>query len=266
MQLVYLALWCVGLWPLLRAWWSNRRTSLLHALNWVGAAWVAWGIALVFMAPLQSGMEPGRYLALCFSGAAGVAFLGARFPQVGAWNFVVLGLLAVLVLPLLENRILGMPVLGPLRIIFLAATLAVAVLNYLPTRFWPAAALWTLACAGEMTLLFASKPDLVRSAPALHLLCLAIPWAAFICERTRAKPTAQFDAMWREFRDHWGLFWAQRVREQFNRSAHHAGWPVHLYWQGLALLQTGLPSETTQDEIIATLKALLKRFRGEDHA
>jgi hypothetical protein len=263
MRYLYLALWLLGFWPLLCAWWINRRTSLLHALNWALAAWVAWGMALSLGAPHLLGLDPGRYLALCLTGAAGVAVLGARQPQAVAWNFVVLGLLAVLVLPLLESHILGQPSLGPLRTFFLGATLAVCLLNYLPTRFCPAVLLWALACAGEMTLLVAADTDLLaRLAPAIHGLVLAIPWLAFLCEKTRPTPLSQFDGLWLEFRDHWGLFWAQRVRDQFNRAAVHAGWPAHLYWQGLALLQTGLPAEQTQDEMIAILRALLKRFRA----
>jgi hypothetical protein len=39
-----------------------------------------------------------RYLALCLTGCVGVAVLGARRPGVGAWDFVLLGLLAVLLL------------------------------------------------------------------------------------------------------------------------------------------------------------------------
>ena len=32
------------------------------------------------------------------------------------------------------------------------------------------------------------------------------------------------------FRDSWGLMWSQRFREQFNRAAENAGWPITLRW------------------------------------
>lgn len=261
MQVVYTALWCLGCVPLFRAWWLHRRTSLLHALNWTLAAWAAWGVSLLIGEPHELGMDARRYVALCVTVAAGVAVLCARFPQAGAWNFVVLGLLAVLLLPLLENHLLRMLSLGPLRILFLGATLAVGLLNYLPTRFFAAVLNLSIACAGELALVFSQSHHVGRFAPIIHSLLLISPWIAFGCKRFRARPVAQFDELWRDFRDERGLFWAQRVREQFNRSAAHAGWPVHLYWQGLALLQTGLPAEDTIDEMIETLKALLKRFQ-----
>src|SRR5438105_15538460 len=92
-----------GLYPLGRAWVANRHSSLAHALAWAGAAWVAWGMALVLAADPGPGLWVARYLALCLPGCAGVAVLGARQPGVRAWNFVVLGLLAGLVLPLAES-------------------------------------------------------------------------------------------------------------------------------------------------------------------
>src|SRR5580704_14943166 len=92
--LIYLT----SVYPLALAWWSNRRTTLVHALSWALAAWTCWcGLFL------QEGREAGRYLALCLTGCAGIAVLGARRPIVGAWNFVLVGLLAVLLLPLGEQ-------------------------------------------------------------------------------------------------------------------------------------------------------------------
>ena len=32
-----------GVYPLGRAWLTNRQTSLVHALTWAALAWVAWG-------------------------------------------------------------------------------------------------------------------------------------------------------------------------------------------------------------------------------
>src|SRR5262249_23872442 len=94
-----------GAYPLWRAWLANRNTSLLHAVTWAGAAWVAWGgMILVGMETGPSiDLRPGTYLALCLTGCAGVAVLGARRPGVGAWNFVLFGLLAVMLLPLAER-------------------------------------------------------------------------------------------------------------------------------------------------------------------
>src|SRR5439155_7670139 len=157
MPALFLALFLIGFYPLLRAWWANRQTSLFQALNWVLAAWLAWILTVLFSDPSGAArpLDPTRYLALCLTGCAGVAVLGARRPHVGAWNFVVLGLLAVMLLPLLETVIAGAPSLDLLRVLFLSATLAVGVLNYLPTRLAPAVVLVALGCAGETVLLVA---------------------------------------------------------------------------------------------------------------
>ena len=45
---------------------------------------------------------------------------------------------------------------------------------------------------------------------------------------------AGLDGLWFWFRDHWGVVWALRNQERFNRTAELAGWPVRLTWYGLA--------------------------------
>src|SRR5262245_5004120 len=115
-----------GAYPLWRCWMKHHATSLRHAVLWLFGAWLAWaGVALRVIGP---GSEPARYLALSFTACAVVAVLGARRPGVAAWNFVVLGLLAVLLLPLAESVVTGEPPLNGLRTFFLAATLGVGVL------------------------------------------------------------------------------------------------------------------------------------------
>src|SRR5262245_26736618 len=104
-----------GLWPLLRAGRANRATSLQHVLAWTSAAWLAWGLVPWLEGEQQQAM---RYFALCMSSCVGVAVLGARRPIVGAWNFVLLGLLAVLLLPWLENLVLTTALFDPVRLAF----------------------------------------------------------------------------------------------------------------------------------------------------
>jgi hypothetical protein len=193
--------------------------------------------------------------------------LGARRPGVGAWNFVLLGLLAVLLLPLAEG--LGGLHLSWPRVLFLAGTLAVGVLNYLPTRLGPAALLLALGCGLELASVLPPDmvPDGLRPAlPAGGLLLALSPWAAYTAGRGRPRPAAEFDRLWLGFRDRFGLVWGQRLREQFNRSAAHAGWPVVLRWTGLRLKPgAALPRPDVQEEILATLRALLKRFGPEEN-
>ncbi len=260
MQRLCWAVFLIGAYPLWRAWRANRYTSLCHAVAWAGAAWVAWG-GMILVAVASGGTcetGPAGYLALCLTGCAGVAVLGARRPGVGAWNFVIIGLLAVMLLPLAENILAQAASLDPLRIVFLAGTVAVVVLNYLPTRLASAGLLLGAGCALEI-LRLAGQGD---AAPFLSWWLLAlVPWAGQAAWWLRPVPPSEFDAVWLDFRDRFGFLWGQRVREQFNRSAANAGWPVILRWQGLRLFPgKALPDSATQETMVATLRALLKRF------
>ena len=134
-----------GFYPLARAVLANRTTTLRPALAWAAAAQAAWVATAVDPESLAL-----PYLALCLSGCAGVAVLGARRPGAGAWNFVVGGLLAVLLLPVASG--LGTPRLEPAHLIFSGATLTVVLLNYLPTRPGVAAPLAGAAFALESSL------------------------------------------------------------------------------------------------------------------
>lgn len=251
-------------WPLARALWANRRTTLFQAVLWAAGAWAAW--LLVFVgAALDYAVEAafGRYLALALTGCAGVAVLGARRPGVGPWNFVVCGLLMVLLLPVAEG--LGQPRLDLPPLLFLGATLAVGLLNYLPTRLGPAALLLAVGCGLEFALLVKGEPG--ASAPGECLaagLCLALSaWLGLLLLRRKlAGDDEDFGALWLDFRDRFGVVWGLRVREQFNRAAANAGWPVTLQWHGLAVNEGATPPP--QKELAEKLRALLKRFGPEE--
>jgi hypothetical protein len=264
MVLALLPLFLAGLYPLARAWWANRDTTLLHALNWAITAWVAWMFALIFTEG-DSGatrLDPARYLALCLTGCAGIAVLGARRPHVVAWNFVVLGLLAVMLLPLIEGLVARVASLDALRTFFLGSTLAVGFLNYLPTRLGLPAVLLALGCGAHMVVLIAPRA-LPAGFPASFVAYLAValvPWLALASWLRQPPAPHEFDRMWLAFRNRYGLLWAQRVREQFNRSALNAGWPFYLAWSGLRRLVISGPDDVKPEELLNTLHALLKRF------
>jgi hypothetical protein len=93
--------------------------------------------------------------------------------------------------------------------------------------------------------------------PLTSSLSLALaPWAAYVAARRKRAAASDFDRIWLDFRDRFGVVWGQQVREQFNRSAVHAGWSVHLSWSGLVV--AAAPGQDL--EMVATLHALLKRF------
>jgi hypothetical protein len=257
--LIFLA----GAYPLWRACQANRNTSLFHALSWASAAWIAWGGAMfVALDAGQAETDPrATYPALCLTGCAAVAVLGARRPGVAAWNFVVIGLLAVMLLPLVENIFIQKPLLDPMRALFLGVTIAVGVMNFIPTRLAPAALL--IGSAAAIHLLILAGEAERGTELAWWFLALA-PWATYFGWLLQPPPDSEFDRSWLNFRDRFGFLWAQRTRDQFNRSAANAGWPVVLRWQGLRVTPGATsPDPTVQSAIAETLKSLLKRF-GDD--
>jgi hypothetical protein len=261
------AILVTGAYPLGRAWWVCRRTTLVHAVAWAVAAWAAW-TGTVLLAWLQPATDPllARYFALCLTGCAALAVLGARRPGVGAWNFVIGVLLAVLLLPVARG--MGSVRLEWHYLFLLAGTLAVGVLNYLPTRLGPAALLLGVGCAIELVNVLPreSVPDSIeRMLPVGWMLLALGPWAAVLQVQPRPLPPAEFEQLWLAFRDRFGLVWGQRLREQFNRAAANAGWPVVLRWTGLRIRPgEDVPGPAVREEIVATLRALLKRFSLED--
>jgi hypothetical protein len=268
MQLLHGLIFLSGAYPLWLAWRGNRRTTLLQALNWALAAGVAWLGAVALGGP-EAGparRETVRYLALCVTGCAGVAVLGARRPGVGAWNFVLLGLLAVLLLPLVQGLLLGSHALDTVRLLFLGAALGVGVLNYLPTRLGPAALLMAAGCGWEILALARAPAGLSVGPFEPGWLCLGLaPWAGLLGWRTAPTPRSEFDRLWLDFRNRFGLVWGQRLREQFNNAAANAGWTVTLAWQGLLRLAGGVAQQPEEQEaILATLRALLRRFGPEE--
>jgi hypothetical protein len=251
MEMATAVLLLTGAYPLGRAWLANRRTSLIHALSWAALAWLAWGGVLFAIVYGVGELIAARYGALCLTGCAGVAVLGARRPGVGAWNFVALGLLVVLLLPLAEG--FGRLSFTPPRLLFLAATLAVGFLNYLPTRLAPAALLAATGCGIELGSLAGLWDGQIVGVGRLALA--AAPWAAWLMVQIRTQPTSEFDRTWLRFRDGFGGLWAQRMREQFNRAAANAGLIGRLGWGGLHAAP-GAEGE----QLLAILRALLKRF------
>ena len=263
MRMALVGLMGAGLLPLLVALRANRATSLAHALVWTLVAWLSWA-AVFLLSDLSSELNPWRFCALALTGAAGVAVLGARRPYVLAWNFVVLGLLAVILLPLVESLVIGIDPIDTLRIFFLTATIGVGICNYLPTRLGPAALVLAAACAGQIVVLFApSWLNGMEQAALFDGTLASVPWIAWLGFWRRRPALSEFDRLWLSFRDRWGLLWSQRVREQFNQAAQNAGWPVLLYWQGLVMNKTTL-TPVDENKLVETLRAVLQRFIEAD--
>jgi hypothetical protein len=240
--------------PVLLAWQGCRGWTLRQALLWAWGAWSAW--VLAGSLPVL-GVEESRlasWLALCLTACTGVAVLGARKPGAGVWHFVVFGLLAALLRPVLEG--LGELRLEAAHLVFLGVVLLVGVVNYLPTRMGPAVLALGVGCGLELAGL--GGVALPREAVlAGRWLLVGSPWLGLLLLTRKTVSATLFDEVWLSFRDRYGLVWGQRSREQFNRSAANAGWPLVLGWSGL-VRTGGEPPDPVR--VLAVSRAVLKRF------
>jgi hypothetical protein len=221
---------------------ANRSTSLLSAAWWSILAWLGWLLAV------SAGWMPFIYLALCLTGCTGVAVLGARRPGAGAWNFVVVGLLVVLMLPIAEAGAADAPVQpGTMRTVFLTSLIGISVINYIPTRLIGGALLLAAGCTVFLSSLCggAARADLAGWCAGLG------PWAAWAGLYVKRRPAAAHDALWMRFRDRYGLIWGLRLREQFDAAALNAGLACRLKWWGVR------PKDPAAYDLLA---ALVKRF------
>jgi hypothetical protein len=228
-------------WPLVAGARANRTTSLIHATAWAIIAWVGWMLAAA------TGSCDTAYLGLALSACAGVAVFGARRPGAAAWNFVVVGLLVVLALPMGQAAALGTTVhSSTILSVFLATLIGLTVVNFLPTWLGIGAALFAVGCGIALH-------DSSTTAPGSPVAscCLGLaPWAAWAGLAIGGHARSA-DRRWLTFRDRYGLVWALRVREQFNRAAENAGMASRLEWKGIR------PPDAAADEMLA---ALTKRF------
>ena len=262
---IFITAGLLGLLSTLIYLWRNwRNSSLGYVFLW---AFLAAGVnvttALVgmfAMVPL-----PGRYLALLFALTVPVAVLGAREPGTTAWNFVVVGFLAIGLLPVLQQpwhspewRLDG--VYSALMVVILVGSW----LNYLPTRLGIVASALTWAMGWQLAALcvIEKRPQLLALADGctsigVLLAALTTLLQVRLARKGRSADIApspdgigslsldrqpdaipavqRFNSTWRGLRDGWGLIWAWRIRELVESSARHAQLPGEFRWSGLHL-------------------------------
>ncbi len=265
--LVTLAL---SLEPLIRAKRGARGTALGAATVWsmmaVGLGAIAEALALTER--VDTGLPWAghfTYLTTLATLAALISVLNARTPGGGAWAVLMALLILVFLIPWMENAGLRRSTHALARLslsspwtIFYGLLVLAGVTNYLPTRFGPAAA-W-LGLGFGLEFLGLTRTEWSPSTRAL--IWIAVPWTlaaaiatAELCGRFVPVASSSMDAIWFWFRDHWGVVWALRVMERFNRSAEMAKWPVRLTWHGSTVTAASVPAAAE-----TTLKGLLRRF------
>ncbi len=263
--------------PFREAWRAARGTALRPALVWaaLGLAFLLCASGLALGEPIAGG-RPGAgrltYISVVCWLAAFVSVLNARVPGSRVWAGLMALLVLIFLIPWLESslRMRRAEELVQLRLdspwtLFYGFMVVVGVTNYLPTRF-------ALAAVGFAVTFFLEYLGLTRlNWPPAHraLLWSWVAWTSVLSVwtarwRSDHGPAAcvPFERLWFWFRDAWGVVWALRIQERFNRTAELKGWRVRLSWFGLA--ESG-PAERdgkviVPDEAIADFRSLVRRF------
>jgi hypothetical protein len=73
------------------------------------------------------------------------------------------------------------------------------------------------------------------------------------------------DRVWHDFRDQFGIVWAQRVRERINERSTLENWPVRLERDGFVAQTDGAGNDVAAADprVDHTLRWLLRRFVDE---
>jgi len=266
-----------------------RRTTLLAPIVWALVSLLI--IATVeCVAALQSEPVPETWLSVLLFAAASsslcpvMAVLGAKRPQHRAWQWVVLTLWLIVLLPALQQMLIptGPAVtLFALWRVFLGGLICLTLLNYLPTRFWLAA---IFSAVGQMLLMVEFLlPDAPFAGRWMVPAGLGFQLAAAAVVLLKAAPSNGSDASsqsgfpasdvtrrvtsrWLSFRDAYGAFWALRIMQRVNQTAEICAWPVRLEWSGLvpypaATIDT--LSDELEQELGKTFDTLMRRFEAQ---
>jgi hypothetical protein len=262
-----------------------RGTTLSAPALWAIAA--AFGVAVVeaSLAWREQAVDPMSASLWRYAAAAGtfcplMGVLGAKRPQDRGWQWVVLSLWVILLVPAMQAVAARsghrLELYGAWRLL-LAALIAMGLLNYLPTRIALAAMLFAI---GQSLLL---GPYLVSINASEHgwrivglALILAAAAAAVVIARRRigvravggeSPSIARSNARWFAFRDGWGALWGLRVMQRVNQTAELSGWPVRLeWWDGFAPVIDEPLDPQIAAHIQQTLDSLLRRFERLDAA
>ncbi len=260
--------------PMARAWRAASGSALRPALAWAAIALGLAGLSQVVA--LTEPFETGRplagqvvYLATLATFAALISVLNARSPGGGAWAILMALLVVVFLVPWLEGAGLVREGGGWDRLrltapwtIFYGLLVIAGVTNFLPTRL-AATAVW-IGVGFVAEYLGLTRADWSHAARGRVWtavpLCLALAaWFADV-ETLRPSPSPPgFGRLWAWFRDGWGVVWALRVQERFNRAAESSGWTIRLTWHGAVSTENDDPPPIPP-EAEATLAGLLRRF------
>lgn len=249
---------------------SLRPTTLRGSWRWAIVACLGWAAVAVLTRVTNSPgpLDRAWYAAAVVTLIPFVHVLGARRPVSRSWNgFVVLPMLAVLGLPLVTSG----PWTGPFEIDLppLLGFLLVLVMgtgNYFGTRYTLPTLL--LACGLAVAVVAGStvRPEWFPTIPTSRTIAVGSFAIALLSagRRSTGAPATgdsaadRLDALWREFRDLFGIVWAKRVMDRVNESLAAADCKSRLDLDGIRWTD---PDPATATKVVEeTFAWLLKRF------
>jgi hypothetical protein len=201
-----------------------------------------------------------------------MAVLGAKRPQDRGWQWIVLSLWIVLLVPAGQAwaAASGAQLHLPLAWSFMLLTLGVGgYLNHTFTRWAPTALAYTVTQACLLVPWTGGSGDRYFSAPwALVIVAAWQTWTRHPSDKIRSgEALTSFNQRWLAFRDGWGSFWGLRVKNRVNETASLSNWPVRLEWSGFVANDRGAPPEIDQRvaaQIQQAMDSLLWRFERID--
>jgi hypothetical protein len=254
-----------------RAFFRLRGTTLAAPAAWAVAAALALAAVDVVLAGSGSlersfAASLARYAAAAATCCPLMAVLGAKRPQDRGWQWVVLTLWIVLLVPAGQAwmaRAGGqLQLTAPWRIL-LWALISMGLLNYLLTRHAAPAVLVAIGQIGLLSEFMLDEPPDRQSVLRLVGVAALLAAAAIagIPTRRRRDPLTR---RWLAIRDGWGAFWGLRVLNRVNETATQLHWPVRLEWSGFVANDGGDSVAPIDDRLAGqigqVMDSLLRRF------
>ncbi|MCA9026224.1 MAG: hypothetical protein KDA86_13540 [Planctomycetaceae bacterium] len=250
-----------------------RLTTLVIAWRWALGATLVWMFALSwsFAAPDREALQDLLWYAVSLiSLCPGIAVLGARRPGSAAWTwFVVLPMLAVLGWPMLtvlggDNRVASVQLEIP-QLIGFVLVLLMGSGNYIGTKFWSSSCMYAVAVCLLVAPLSTMAPEGLSDVRARQLAGLILGAAvaiAVVQGRRSSSHPSPLDRLWDDFRNSFGIVWANRLQERVNSVARQKSWPLELTPFGILWSEplTDHDRHEASVKLEETLRWLLRRF------